>query len=173
MKLLIVVDYQNDFVNGSLGFEKAQKIENAILRKIKKYHKEEQEVIYTLDSHNSDYLDTLEGKFIPIEHCIMGTTGHDLYNKVFQQKKERDKVFIKNTFPCLELANFLKDRDDIEEVELCGVVTNICVLSNAIMVRSALPNTKIIIDKKATASNNDLYKKYSLKVMESMGFEIL
>ena len=138
-KLLIVVDYQNDFVDGALGFEGANKLDEVIANKIKDYKKNNYDVIFTFDTHDEDYMQTEEGNNLPVKHCIKGTIGHELYGKVKKCfDKDRDVYFEKPTFPSLELANYLKDKE-YEEIELCGLVSNICVLSNVVMVKSALP----------------------------------
>lgn len=155
-KLLIVVDFQNDFVSGSLGFEGADLLDD---------------VIFTLDTHYSDYLSTNEGQHLPVEHCQKGTTGHELYGKV-KSLSEDALMFEKPTFPSLELANYLI-KHNYSEVELCGLVSNICVLSNAVMVKSALPNAQIIVDAKATDSfDKDLHEK-SLDVMSGLHIKVI
>lgn len=149
MKLLIVIDYQNDFVDGSLGFEAAKELDKRIVEKIKQYD----DVIFTMDTHYDNYLETLEGKNLPIKHCIKGTNGWKIYGQTASFLDKAIKVFEKSTFPSLDLANYLRDKN-YDEVELCGLVSNICVLSNAIMVKSALPNAKIIVNKNLTSSAN-------------------
>ena len=169
MKLLIVVDYQNDFVIGSLGFSKALEIENNIVEKIKAYH----HVIFTLDTHQNDYLtNTLEGKKLPVSHCIEGTFGWEVYGKVKEYLNKADKVFVKNTFPSLELANYLKDKA-YEEVEICGLVSNICVISNAVMVKSALPNARIVVDKNATASFDEKLNEETFDILKSLHVDVI
>lgn len=162
-KLLIVVDYQNDFVDGSLGFSDADKLAVVIKNKIEEYLKNNNDIIYTLDTHEGNYLDTHEGKNLPVKHCIKGTIGHQIYKECDYSSKAI-KIFEKPTFPSLDLANYLKD-SDYKEVELCGLVSNICVLSNAIMVKSALPNANIFIDALATSSFD--------KELESKCFDVL
>lgn len=170
-KLLIVVDFQNDFVIGTLGFEKAKDLEDVIYQKIKYYQDNNYDVIYTLDTHYDNYLETLEGKYLPIKHCIKDTAGHEVYGKVKELLKDR-QAFYKNSFPSLELANYLKDKD-YDEVEVCGLVSNICVLSNAILVRAALPEAKIIIDKTATASYDETLNEKTFDVMKGLYFEVI
>ncbi len=163
-KLLIVVDYQNDFVDGSLGFEKAKELSPKIENKILEYLNSNNDIIFTLDTHKEDYLSSLEGKQLPIKHCIEGSYGHEVYPSIKKYVSKAIKVFKKETFPSLELANFLKDHP-YDEVELCGLVSNICVLTNAVMVRSALPNAHIFINSNLTSSND-------LKLQEE-GFDVL
>lgn len=170
-KVLIVVDFQNDFVTGSLGFEKAKELEKIIYEKIKYYQENNYDVIYTLDTHHENYLDTLEGRVLPIKHCIINTEGHKVYGKVREVLKDA-LAFEKPTFPSLELANYLKTKD-YQEIEVCGLVSNICVISNAILVRSALPEARIIIDSRAIASYDDELHQKSLDVMKGLYFEIV
>jgi nicotinamidase-related amidase len=168
---LIVVDYQNDFVSGALGFLKAQDIEEVIIRKIQDYELDGGDVIFTLDTHDNDYLKTVEGKNLPIPHCLIGTEGHAIYGKV-RMLSEKHRQFKKPTFPSLDLANYLKSKC-YDTVELCGVVSNICVLSNAVMVKAALPNSEIIIDSQAIAGpDNDLSEK-AMDIMAGLHMRVL
>ena len=166
-KLLIVVDFQNDFVDGSLGFENANLLDDVIYNKIKQYKENNDDVIYTFDTHYEDYLQTYEGKNLPFKHCIKGSNGHKLYGKVASLFTENDIYFEKETFPSLELANYLKDKE-YQEIELCGLVSNICVLSNAIMVKSALPNTIISVDSKATDSFDKSLHEQTLNILKGL-----
>ena len=143
-KLLIVVDYQNDFVDGSLGFENAVKIENNIHDLINKFKSNNDDIIFTLDTHYIDYMETTEGKKLPVSHCVKGTEGHNLYGKIKDDSKEHLQIE-KVTFGSIELAKYLMN-NHYDEITLIGVVTNICVLSNAVIVKTTLPNAKIIID---------------------------
>lgn len=167
-KLLIVVDYQNDFVNGSLGFEEALKLEEIILKKIDEYN----DIIFTLDTHFDDYMSTKEGEKLPIPHCIKGTVGHELFGKVKEKANKALKIFEKNTFPSLDLANYLKDKD-YDYVEICGLVSNICVISNAVMVKSALPNATIVVDSKATSCAFPKLNEEALDILESIHVDVL
>ncbi|MDD2575135.1 MAG: cysteine hydrolase [Acholeplasmataceae bacterium] len=170
-RLLIVVDFQNDFVTGSLGFENATYLENIIVNKILKYHHEMDDVIFTLDTHQPNYLETNEGKHLPVKHCLKGSYGHQLYGKV-KDLVRNSKVFEKPTFPSLDLANYLKDKD-YTEVELCGLVSNICVLSNAVMVKSALPNAQIIVDAQATSSHDTEMHEKCLDIMGGLHINVI
>jgi len=151
-KCLIVVDYQNDFVDGSLGFPGAELLEGHITDLIRSYRAEGQDVIFTKDTHTDTYLGSQEGRYLPIAHCIKGTKGHDLYGNL-ESLVEDAPVFEKPTFPSLDLANHLATKD-YEEITLVGLVSNICVVSNAIMAKAALPECQIIIDSKGTASHD-------------------
>ena len=172
-KLLIVVDFQNDFVDGSLGFEKAKELDIIISNKIKKYKNNQYDIIYTFDTHYDEYFDTLEGQKLPVKHCILGTSGHDLYGNVASlYNKEEDVTFLKETFPSLELANYLKEHP-YDEIELCGLVSNICVLTNVVMVKAALPNAKIIVDRSATASFDEKLNNETFDILNGIHVEVI
>ena len=172
MKLLVVVDFQNDFVNGSLGFEGAELLDQKIADKIREYHENKDQVIFTLDTHDSNYLNTLEGKKLPVAHCIKKTKGYELYGKTALEAKDSDLCFEKNTFPSLDLANYLKGKA-FESVELAGLVSNICVLSNAVMIKSALPETEIIVDTECTGSFDKALNEKCFDIMEGLQITVL
>lgn len=163
-KVLVVVDFQKDFVDGSLGFDQAKELENVIANKIEEYLKNGYDVIFTLDTHyESNYLSTREGRHLPVEHCLLDSDGHELYGKVSDYKKDAKKIFEKNTFGSIDLARYIS-KSDYTEVEFCGLVSNICVLSNLILVQNYNDKVEIIVDLEATKSNdeevNATFKKY-------------
>ncbi len=170
-RLLIVIDYQNDFVSGSLGFNDAIILEDYLVELIKKYHLNKDDVIFTYDSHQDNYLDTQEGKNLPVTHCIENSEGWQLYGKINNLAKN-DKKILKNTFGSLELGNYLKDKD-YEEITLVGVVSNICVISNAVIVKAALPEATIIIDCKGIASNDPLLQEKAIDLMANLHMKII
>lgn len=170
-KCLIVVDFQNDFIDGALGFDGAINIKDSILRKIKQYKKQGHDVIYTIDTHDDGYMQSEEGSNLPVIHCVKGTHGHLIQEDVLAQIEESDRRFEKPTFPSLELGDYLKDKD-YQLVELCGLVSNICVLSNAVIAKSALPNAHIVVDALATASFDSVLHEKSLDVMEGLHIEV-
>lgn len=171
MKLLVVVDYQNDFVNGSLGFPGAEKLEKPILKKIQQYLIDGDEVVFTLDTHASNYLDTEEGKYLPVPHCIKGTDGHKLYGNVARISKFASAIFEKGTFGCEALGEYILD-GRYEVIELCGLVSNICVLSNAVIAKTAAPYAHIIVDARCTGCADPELNEKALDVMQSLQIEI-
>lgn len=171
MKALVVVDYQVDFVNGSLGFPGAEKLEPVILSKIEECHRSGGQVIFTLDTHAENYLSTAEGRKLPIPHCIKGTPGHALYGEVARAVGQDDIVIEKPAFGSLELADLLK-RLSPEEVELCGLVTDICVISNAIIAKAALPESRVCVDPAACAAADPEAHKRALKVMAGVQIDV-
>ena len=173
-KALVIVDYQNDFVDGSLGFKGAELLEDLLIEKINQAVKENSTVIFTKDTHPENYLEIQEGKNLPVLHCIKNTKGWQLYGKLFFLEKEiKDSFTIeKPTFGSLELAKILKD-GKFDEVELAGLVSNICVISNAIIAKTALPEALITVDSKATSSFDDGMNKKALDIMKGLQIRIL
>ena len=171
-KCLIVVDYQNDFVTGSLGFAKAEQLDDRIADKIAKCRNEGWEIVFTFDTHEENYLQTNEGRNLPVKHCIKGTNGHKLYGRTAKMLKESDKCFYKPSFGSAELFEYLK-AERFDKVELCGVVTNICVISNAVLTKTALPESEISVDSACVASNDDSLNKAALNVMQSLQINVL
>lgn len=172
-KLLIVVDYQNDFVTGSLGFDEAVAIEEAICQKIKTYEEKGQTVAFTLDTHYENYAQSQEGKKLPIAHCIHDTEGWKLYGKVAALKEKINGIcFSKFTFGSIDLAQYLLGKE-FDVVELAGVVTEICVISNAILVKAALPEAEILIDANCVASHNREMEKKAFDIMETLHMKVL
>ncbi|MBD5130180.1 MAG: cysteine hydrolase [Ruminococcaceae bacterium] len=172
MKALVVVDYQNDFVNGSLGFAGAELLEPIIVGKIEQYRKSGGRIIFTLDTHGEDYLETAEGRKLPVKHCVKGTEGHKLYGKVADCLYNDDIVIEKGTFGSLELAEFLAGKK-YTEVEFCGLVTDICVVSNAVIAKAALPESRIVVDSSACASFDNEKHKAALEVMKSVQIDVI
>lgn len=172
MKALIVIDYQVDFVSGALGFAGAELIEPLIIEKIKDTRKNGGMVIFTYDTHHENYLNTAEGKKLPVPHCIEGTAGYELFGKVRDCLEDGDIVIRKPSFGSLELADILREKQ-FDEVELCGLVTDICVVSNAIIAKAALPESRVIVDGKACASFDKAAHEAALKVMKSVQIDVL
>ena len=171
MKLLVVVDYQNDFVSGSLGFPGAEKLEGPILKKIQQYIIDGDEVVFTLDTHASNYLNTEEGRNLPVPHCIKGTDGHKLYGNVSRISKFASAVFEKGTFGSEALFEYIRD-GKYDQIELCGLASNICVLSNAVIAKTAAPYARITVDAGCTSCADPVMNEKALDVMQSFQIEI-
>lgn len=181
-RLLIVVDYQNDFVDGALGFDGAELLDGPIARKIEEYREAGDTVCFTLDTHHRDYLETQEGRKLPIPHCIEGTGGHGLFGSVSDALSDTDRVFYKPTFGSSELfCRLLKlqevadslDAQPFESIELVGLVSNMCVLANAVIARTACPNTPIIVDAACTAAPDAAMNEKALDIMEGLQIEVV
>ena len=143
-RYLVVVDMQHDFVDGALGTPEAQAIVASVAAKAQAF---DGTVVFTKDTHYSDYLQTLEGKNLPVEHCLHGTPGWELMPELQAIRDERNSfVFEKTTFASLDLAMWLAEEnvaEPIESIELIGLCTDICVISNALCLKAALWETPI------------------------------
>ena len=176
-RLLIVVDYQNDFVDGALGFDGAELLDERIARKMDEYREAADTVCFTFDTHHRDYLETQEGRKLPVPHCIEGSEGHELYGQVAERLQESDDVFLKPTFGSTALFERLMSRQAVatelgtlpfESIELVGLVSNMCVLSNAVIARSACPDVPIIVDASCTAAPDLAMNEKALDVLEGL-----
>lgn len=160
-RYLFVIDYQNDFVDGALGFPGAETLDEKIAAKIRAYGKGR--VFFTRDTHYADYLDTREGKNLPVVHCVKGTPGWQIYGQTAQALEEVEASAIDKLSFGMDLsdpavASVLPESAD--EIELVGLVSNICVLSNAVVLQSRYPQATVTVDAACTASfDRDLHEK--------------
>ncbi|MDR2532990.1 MAG: cysteine hydrolase [Oscillospiraceae bacterium] len=168
-KLLLVIDMQNDFITGALGSSQAQKIVPAVSAKIEEYRRNGGKIIFTRDTHGADYLSTQEGKFLPVPHCIEGTEGHLITAELNTNDCE---VFDKPNFGSLELAQKATD-GNYDEIELCGLCTDVCVVSNALILRARLPEVKIKVDAGCCAGVSAESHNAALLVMKMCHVEVL
>ena len=174
-KVLVVVDYQKDFVDGALGFESAKNLDKGIAALMKEYAEDENGlIICTFDTHREYYLDTQEGKKLPVEHCIKGTEGWKLYGEtemmeiMYPMKCTRVEKPTFGSGVLLEKLAYIDAADGIESITLVGVVTNMCVISNAVIAKAACPEAEIIIKKDLVDSfDKELHQK-ALDVMAAM-----
>lgn len=145
MKILVVVDMQNDFIDGALGTPEAQRIVPAVAEKIRGWTGE---VYATMDTHQADYLDTQEGRNLPVVHCVEGTHGWEIAPAVREVMTDFT-CLTKPTFGSRSLAETLvlvHQNQPIEEIELVGLCTDICVISNALVLKAFLPEVPIAVD---------------------------
>ena len=181
-KLLIVVDFQNDFVNGALGFPGAEELDARIAEKIRAYRKSGDEVWFTLDMHGRNYLQTQEGSRLSIPHCIEGTPGADFYGEVGELAAEGGLVFEKPTFGSKDLFKRLLGVQNAADesgcprpfssIELVGLVSSICVISNAVLAKTACPEVPIIVDASCTGAGDAAMNEKALDVMENLQIEV-
>lgn len=175
-KLLVVVDMQNDFVTGSLGTKEAQAIIPNVVNKIKTYQKNEDYIFVTKDCHYGDYLNTLEGQYLPIKHCLFGTWGVNLVPDVKDRLDKSDYVLLeKETFGSIELIkqikNIIKNNVEISSIELTGLCFDICVLSNAVMIKNSFPNIKVFINTSCTSATSKEAFDATKALMKSLQIE--
>lgn len=181
MKVLVLVDLQNDFIDGSLGNEESKAIIPRIVEKLDNYsNKNNTLILFTKDTHHDNYLETYEGQILQVPHCIENTSGWSI-NKEVSRAVKRNKGFLtcstsmiinsriyKDTFGSDVLRDFLlNNADNISEVEFVGVKTDVCVISNVLMTKQALPDKNIIVDASCCAGTTPEKHKAALEVMES------
>lgn len=172
MRALIVVDYQNDFVDGALGFEKAKDLEGPICDKIEEYLSRGDLVLFTKDCHDhSTYPQTLEGRYLPVEHCST-EKGMGIYGRVAAYANDGNTIR-KDRFGSEELCARLSKYKDIEGFELCGLVSSICVLSNAVLLRANFRDVPITIDARCTGAGDESMNAKALDVMENLQMDVI
>lgn len=170
MKLLIVVDMQNDFIDGCLGSPEAVGIVHAVEEKITAYRQTGDMVIFTRDTHGESYLHTQEGQKLPIPHCIKDTHGWQISRCL----SVGDSVIVdKPAFGSLELARYVAALPDITAIELVGLCTDICVISNAMVLKAALPELPISVDGSCCAGVNPSSHETALKAMSACQIQVL
>ena len=166
-KCLVLVDFQNDFIDGSLGTLEAQSIVPAVLDKLAQYPKETR--LATMDTHFEDYLSTQEGKNLPVIHCQKDSPG-------WQIRKEAQvgfaQVFEKSSFGSIELAEYIRD-SEFDEVELVGICTDICVISNAFLIKVYAPEVKLVVDAACCAGVTVEKHLAALETMRSCQVEVV
>ncbi len=167
MKFLVVVDMQVDFISGSLGSNFAKGIVLNVVEKVKNY---DGTVIFTRDTHKEDYLKTQEGNKLPVEHCIKGTQGWEICDELMPFVSN---VVDKITFGSVDLPNVIKSYgEEIEEIELCGLCTDICVISNAMILKATFPEVKITVDSSCCAGVTVESHINALNAMKAVQIEV-
>ncbi len=166
--ILIVVDMQNDFVDGALGSHEAVSILPAVTDKIRSHAGK---IIFTRDTHTADYMNTREGKHLPVPHCIKNTEGWEIRDEVWKAAAGKPDVAVmdKPTFGSTELSAYLSDyakNHDLAEVTLIGICTDICVISNAMLIKAALPETDVTVDAACCAGVTPESHENALKAMQ-------
>jgi nicotinamidase-related amidase len=193
MKVLIVVDMQKDFVDGSLGTKEAQAIVPLVAETIEQMADPNTVVIFTKDTHHENYMNTLEGKNLPVPHCIKGTAGHSIVDEVFNAYINVIDTYAdayevypitdinpirvdKPTFGSIELQNILvdiNDRNGVEEITLMGLCTGICVMSNAILAKATLPEVPVNVIEDCCACVTPESHKTAIEAMKLCQINII
>ena len=162
-KILVVVDMQKDFINGALGTKEAE----AILPRVKEIIENfDGKIYFTRDTHQENYMETQEGKNLPVPHCIENTDGWEIEASL---KAYAKNIINKPTFGSVELAAQLVKDDELEKIEeitFVGLCTDICVISNALLAKSSLLDAKIIVDASACAGVTPESHKNALEAMK-------
>lgn len=170
--ILIVIDMQNDFIDGSLGTKEAEAIVENVKNKIRSY--DPADVIATMDTHETNYLQTQEGKYLPVEHCIRGTEGWKIRPDIAAELKHA-AVYEKPTFGSTAMAEHLRQIAQHEEIslELIGLCTDICVISNALMLKAYMPEVPIKVDSSCCAGVTPEKHLAALETMRSCQIEAI
>lgn len=173
-RYLFVIDYQKDFVDGALGFPGAEKLDAGIAAKVRAYGKGH--VLFTRDTHFENYLNTREGKNLPVVHCIKGTPGWECYGETARALAEVEA-------PAIDKLVFGMDISDpataavlprqADEIELVGLVSNICVVSNAVVLQSRYPEATIVVDAACTASFDKGLNEKVLDVLQGLQVKVI
>lgn len=171
-KALIVVDYQKDFVSGSLGFPEAAKLDEKIVAKIEETLRSGGNLIFTLDTHGENYLSTQEGNNLPVVHCVKGSDGWEVYGKTGDYLPKAEAIVEKDAFGSLPLGELLR-KGQYGQVELVGLVSSICVISNAVIAKAALPEALVSVDASCTAGADQGLHEKALDVMEGLQIKVI
>lgn len=186
MRVLVVVDVQRDFVDGALGSIAAQSIIPYMRERIKDYADGETLILFTKDTHEENYLETFEGVRLPVEHCVRGTPGWSLVKDIstladgysnfliFSGEEVIRSRILKNTFGSIKLCEILKQyENEITDITFMGFCTDVCVISNVLMARAYLPNTRIIVDASCCAGTTLDKHLAALEVMKSCQIDVI
>lgn len=168
MNVLLVIDLQNDFVDGALGNKGNDKIVKPIENLVENF---DGEVIFTRDTHDENYLESLEGSHLPVKHCIKNSKGWQI-----KIDTKNHKIIDKPSFGSYELVEYLKklnEKEKIKNIYMVGICTDICVLSNAILIKNALLNTEVTVIEDLCKATNEKNHKIALEAMKSCQVNIL
>lgn len=170
-RLLIVVDMQNDFIDGPLGTEEARSIVSKVKDKITQAYR----TWFTVDTHDNRYLETQEGIFLPVSHCIVGTEGRAIHHDLVRDMQIVE-TFSKSTFGSTHIGECIRKMFDervIDTVELVGVCTDICVISNALLIKAYCPEIPIYVDASCCAGSTPDRHQAALNVMRSCQINVI
>ena len=179
-RILVVVDMQNDFITGPLGNEETKAVLGNVMKKLEAFGETYDKIYFTKDTHFDDYDKTLEGERLPVKHCTHGTAGWALCPEIIMAIGRLPKIVPtvtvrKGTFGSIGLTDMLREviQDKTDIIELVGVCTDICVVSNALLLRACFPNNVIRVDSKCCAGTSVEAHYAALKVMQSCQIDII
>ena len=170
-KLLVVIDMQNDFVTGSLGSKDAVAILPNVMERIRLARENGVQVVFTRDTHFENYLSTQEGKNLPVPHCIKDTQGWQIRAELDELRKT--EAIDKLTFGSKELVDLLKDEKNVESITFVGICTDICVISNAMVVKAYYPEIPLLVDAKGCAGVTPESHKNALEAMKMCQIDVI
>lgn len=169
-KVLVVVDMQKDFIDGALGTKEAAAIVDNVAETVKSF---DGEVIFTRDTHGDNYMETQEGRNLPVPHCIKGTDGWQLDKKLEVLRTDAMKVFDKPTFGSVELAEYLKEGGVPESITLIGLCTDICVISNAMLIKAFMPEAEVRVIESCCAGVTPQSHSNALEAMKMCQIQVV
>ena len=170
MKILCVIDMQNDFIDGALGTKEAEAIVQNVKAKIELYRKNGDTVIFTRDTHTEDYMNTQEGRKLPVPHCIKGSNGWEISALL---DTEGSVIIDKPTFGSYELSDYIASLPEVDGIEFVGLCTEICVISNAILLKARLTEAPITVDSSCCAGGTPESHLNALSAMKMCQIEII
>jgi nicotinamidase-related amidase len=182
MKMLVVVDMQNDFITGVLGNEQTKAVVPNVVKRIQKSIADNDKIYFTKDTHYADYLTTIEGKKLPVPHCMIGTVGWELIPEIkdLHITDINENTIEKDTFGSTNLIDYIIDNvgfagdiSDIESITIIGVCTDICVISNAMLLKAYFLNTPIIVDSSCCAGVTEDSHNNALNAMKMCHIDII
>lgn len=168
-RVLLVIDMQNDFIDGALGTKEAVAIVENVKKKIEMYRQNGGIVIFTRDTHGQNYLEMMEGKKLPVKHCLKNTKGWEITSEI---DTAGDKIIDKPTFGSIELAEYLETLEEVEVIEIVGLCTDICVITNAMIVKAKLPEKVIVVDSSCCAGVTPESHLNALKALQMCHIEV-
>ncbi len=169
-KALIVVDMQKDFINGALGTKEAEVIVDNVAEVVKTF---DGDVIFTRDTHTDKYMETQEGRNLPVLHCIKDTEGWQIDRKLASLRTGAMQIFDKPSFGSVALAEYLQAQKELESVTLIGLCTDICVISNALLIKAFLPEVEISVIEKCCAGVTPQSHQNALEAMKMCQIKIV
>lgn len=170
MRVLVIVDMQNDFIDGALGTAEARAILPALQKKLEEYRRAGDTVLFTRDTHTAEYLSTQEGKNLPVSHCIRGTEGWQIHPSL---DTANCRIFDKPAFGSVELGRYIASLPRLEQVELAGACTDICVISNAMLIKAFAPEVPVYVDGRCCAGVTPESHRRALEAMAVCQIHVL
>lgn len=171
-KALVVIDMQNDFITGVLGNNECRAIVPEVVKRVNKAAEDNIDIIFSQDTHQENYLSTREGKKLPIPHCIQNTHGWEIIPELAEVKEQKGIVFEKETFGSRSMAGYIMEQG-YDAVELIGVCTDICVISNAMTIRAFAPELEISINEACCAGVTPQSHQTAIEAMKACQINII
>lgn len=171
-KALVVIDMQNDFITGVLGNEECRTVVPQVVKRVQEATADGIDIIFSQDTHQENYLSTQEGRKLPVPHCIQNTEGWKIIPELAETAVQKGIVFTKETFGSSAIAEYIKEQH-YDEVELIGVCTDICVISNAMVIKAFVPEAEIAVNESCCAGVTPQSHQTAIEAMKACQINIL